>query len=91
MHCVPVFPDGSDLIFFVKTLGDASHFETEELKPVLHVLTHRDLYLHTVVVKGVTAERPTESGEWMAPEQWDSIGLPAPIRKLLDTTQAQLW
>ena len=91
MHCVPVFPDGSDLTLFVTTLGDASQFKTEELKPVLHVLTHRDLYLHTVVVQGVTAERPTEFGEWVAPEQWHSIGLPAPIRKLLDTTQAQLW
>ena len=91
MHCVPIFPDGDALASFVHTLRTSSRFETKQLKPFLHVLTHRDLYLHPVVIKGVVADRPNEDGEWMGSEQWDSIGLPAPIRKLLDMTQVHLW
>ncbi len=91
MHCVPIFPDDDALASFIHTLGNSSRFATQELKPFLHVLTHRDLYLHPVVIKDVVADRPTEHGAWMGSEQWDSIGLPAPIRKLLDTTQAHLW
>ena len=91
MHCVPVFADGASLSTYVASLGDASCMSCNELQPFLHVLTHRDLHLHPILVTGEIAERPAEEGGWFGPDQWGAIGLPAPIRKLLDSTQAQLW
>ncbi|CAN7257999.1 A/G-specific adenine glycosylase [Acidovorax sp. LjRoot129] len=91
MHCVPVFADDASLSSYVASLGDASRVSCNTLQPFLHVLTHRDLHLHPILVTGEIAERPTEEGEWFGPDQWAAIGLPAPIRKLLDSTQAQLW
>ena len=91
MHCVPVFADGASLNGYVKFLGDASRIACNELQPFLHVLTHRDLHLHPVLVTGEIPDQPTEEGAWFGVNEWSSIGLPAPIRKLLDSTQAQLW
>jgi A/G-specific adenine glycosylase len=51
----------------------------------LHVLTHRDLHLHPVLLD--TAHPPLhseESGGWFERAQWQQLGLPAPVRKLLD-------
>lgn len=91
MHCVPIFPSAEDAADFVAQLGGMGISELTELQPFVHVLTHRDLHLHPVLVKGDMPTRPTPEGEWLAPEQWGGVGLPAPIRKLLDSTQAQLW
>ncbi|MFI8614992.1 A/G-specific adenine glycosylase [Acidovorax sp. NPDC077693] len=91
MHCVPIFEDSASLHRCVETLPSASGLSVQELQPFVHVLTHRDLHLHPVLVTGVAAAQPTEDGEWLGAGQWSSIGLPAPIRKLLDTTQASLW
>lgn len=91
MHCVPVFTDSASLSEYVSSLGEASGMFCNELQPFLHVLTHRDLHLHPVLVTGGIPSQPTEQGAWFGVDEWDSIGLPAPIRKLLDTTQTQLW
>lgn len=91
MHCVPVFEDSAALHRSVESLREAAGFEIGELQPFVHVLTHRDLHLHPVLVSGALPERPLEEGSWFALDQWDAIGLPAPIRKLLEATQAQLW
>jgi A/G-specific adenine glycosylase len=91
MHCVPIFPDAASLAAFVATLGGSDQLTQNELEPFLHVLTHRDLHLHPVAVHGTFADRLSDDGEWLGPDQWDGIGLPAPIRKLLNATQAQLW
>ena len=58
----------------------------------LHVLTHRDLYLHPVVVQ-LPAVAPAlhgtlaQDGQWVAPSAWPDLGLPAPVRKLLHSVQ----
>ena len=54
------------------------------LPAFLHVLTHRDLHLHPVLVDAVTANSAISEDGWFAREQWQGVGLPAPIRKLLD-------
>ena len=55
------------------------------LPAFLHVLTHRDLHLHPVMVEVSSAmTKPTEVG-WFEPVQWKAMGLPAPIRKLMDS------
>ncbi len=91
MHCVPIFPDAGSLATFVAALAATDQIAQTELAPFLHVLTHRDLYLHPVAVRGAFSDRLSDDGEWLGPDQWDGVGLPAPIRKLLNATQAQLW
>jgi A/G-specific adenine glycosylase len=55
----------------------------------LHVLTHRDLFLHPVVVD-VRGVQPALGGQadvgygWQSPAAWPQLGLPAPVRKLLE-------
>ncbi|RZJ55544.1 MAG: A/G-specific adenine glycosylase [Acidovorax sp.] len=91
MHCVPIFEDSASLHRCVQTLQAFSGVSVQELQPFVHVLTHRDLHLHPVLVTGVGTSQPMEDGEWLGAGQWSAVGLPAPIRKLLDTTQASLW
>lgn len=91
MHCVPVFFDDAARAAFMAELGDPAQLVQEELPPFVHVLTHRDLHLHPVLISGDFRGNALEDGEWLGPDQWPSVGLPAPIRKLLDSTQARLW
>ena len=59
----------------------------------LHVLTHRDLFLHPVVVDvaGTAPALPAAlvpaagaAQPWLSMELWAERGLPAPVRKLLE-------
>ena len=64
----------------------------QDLPAVLHVLTHRDLFLHPVVVQ-LAGDRPAVAGDWAAggawfsPEAWPGLGLPAPVRRLLESLE----
>jgi A/G-specific adenine glycosylase len=49
-----------------------------------HVLTHKDMHLHPVRVQ-LPKLAPCDAGQWLAGDVWPSLGLPAPIRKLLTT------
>lgn len=55
----------------------------------LHVLTHRDLFLHPVVVD-VAGRQPAIDADalqglgWHSAQNWPQLGLPAPVRKLLE-------
>lgn len=93
MHCVPVFKDADACHAAVEALVGNLHCMRHELQPFVHVLTHRDLHIHPLLIQADSDEMspPTDDGEWLGPEQWSSVGLPAPIRKLLDTTQSALW
>lgn len=91
LHCVPTFPDSAALHRSVAMLSSASCLEVRELQPFVHVLTHRDLHLHPVLVHGAMPGGPMPEGAWFGANQWDALGLPAPIRKLLGATQEQLW
>lgn len=65
----------------------------EDLPSQLHVLTHRDLFLHPVVVQ-LAGERPPVQGDagmggaWFSADAWPGLGLPAPVRRLLETLAA---
>jgi len=56
-----------------------------ELPPFIHTLTHRDLHLHPVLldVCALAGEKPA-AGRWAAAADWPALGLPAPVRRLLD-------
>ena len=56
----------------------------------LHVLTHRDLFLHPVLVdvagiQPVISAEAMAGGAWQAAHAWPLLGLPAPVRKLLES------
>jgi A/G-specific adenine glycosylase len=48
-----------------------------------HVLTHKDLHLHVVQLPLTDAAAAKLGGAWFAAKDWMGLGLPAPIRKLL--------
>ncbi len=53
------------------------------LQPLLHVLTHRDWWLHPLQVKLPLRARGPGDGQWVAASDWPALALPAPVRKLL--------
>jgi A/G-specific adenine glycosylase len=61
----------------------------EYLQPVpafTHVLTHKDLHLHPwhLVLPAKAAKNVHwEDGQWIRADAWPALGLPAPVRKLL--------
>ena len=87
LYCLPVFDSEEALMAF---LPDRLHAGLESLQPFLHVLTHKDLHLFPVVAgfsvnqnMPLKATEPQPVGAWFAPDAWQGLGLPAPIRKLL--------
>jgi A/G-specific adenine glycosylase len=54
-----------------------------DLPAFKHVLTHKDLHLHPVQVVLPSGFDPDAMGAWFEPEQWQRLGLPAPVSKLL--------
>jgi A/G-specific adenine glycosylase len=74
--------------------------QLETLTPFLHVLTHRNLHLHPVRLRQdalnllqvspamkapVPHGAPGLNARWIAASEWPALGLPAPIRKLLQS------
>jgi A/G-specific adenine glycosylase len=51
--------------------------------PFTHVLTHKDLLLHPVQVQLSTTAMVDSAGAWIGVTEWPSLGLPAPVKKLL--------
>ena len=81
LYCLPLF-DSEDAL---RASLPALHLlELIDLPAFTHVLTHKDLHLHTRRL--VLAEATTQPGDgrWVAPEEWPTLGLPAPVRKLLE-------
>ena len=80
LYCPPVFGAREELC---AALGPG-HAELQELPAFTHVLTHRDLHLHPVRVR---AAQP-EAGQWFEARQWPGLGLPAPVRRLLESLRS---
>jgi len=57
-----------------------------ELLPVFtHVLTHKDLFMHPALVDIDSDAINLGAGDWFSPAQWATAGLPAPVRRLLES------
>ena len=84
LHCFPMWEDQAAVL---SLLPAAVQRQAQHLPALHHVLTHRDLHLHTVQV--VMGQRQADalaqavSGHWHGPEVWPALGLPAPVRQLL--------
>ena len=80
LECLPVFDSREALQSALP--ADA---KLEDLDSFLHVLTHRDLYLHPVRWAVPEAVSGLPPGGWRAANVWPGLGLPAPVRKLLES------
>ena len=57
-----------------------------DLPAFVHVLTHKDLHLHPVRIDG--GQPQGEAARWFEADEWSRLGLPAPMRKLLEGGEA---
>ncbi|MES2979785.1 MAG: A/G-specific adenine glycosylase [Pseudomonadota bacterium] len=81
LYCLPVFESEEQL---AQILPEGAAQQLEFRPTFRHVLTHKDLYLSPVASSaGPIASEFT--GGWYAPSAWPSLGVPAPIRKLLES------
>ena len=88
LHCLPVFDSEQALRDAIPASWQAL---LRPLPAFTHVLTHKDLQLHPFqVFPKSSADAETihignvENGRWVAATNWEALGLPAPVRKLLN-------
>jgi A/G-specific adenine glycosylase len=81
LYCLPVFDSFEALSAAVPPV-DVSLLEDGAV--FKHVLTHKDLHIHPVHLTVKTKSDIKVAGQWFAANEWPKLGLPAPIRKLLD-------
>jgi A/G-specific adenine glycosylase len=60
--------------------------QLQALPVFTHVLTHKDLHLHVYKLSLPDAAMAWEAGRWVAAHDWPAMGLPAPVRKLLQAS-----
>ena len=80
LHCMPLF-DSEDAL--VNQVPAAFKGALHALPVLTHVLTHKDLYLHTWHLSVPDQAIAWGTGKWISADAWPEVGLPAPIRKLL--------
>jgi A/G-specific adenine glycosylase len=80
LYCLPVF-DSRDAL--EQALAAEARPGLRDDASFRHVLTHKDLYLHPVASQAAPAQAQEPGGGWFSAAQWPTLGLPAPIRKLL--------
>ena len=80
LFCLPVFDSREAL---AAALPASQRARLHDAPAFLHVLTHKDLYLHPVEVELPAAALAAREGGWFGSDQWPGLGLPAPVRKLL--------
>ena len=78
LYCLPAF---ASLHALEQVLPPAS--EMIRHAAIAHALTHRQLLLHVCTVV-LPADWPgLPQGHWFAPDQWQALGVPAPVRAFL--------
>lgn len=79
LYCLPVFGSRDALEQALPSR------ELHDSEPFLHVLTHKDLHLHPVATV-LPATWDGMEGGWFGPRQWPGLGLPSPVRRLLESS-----
>jgi A/G-specific adenine glycosylase len=88
LHCLPLFDSEDNMLSAV--LPQMRKL-VAPLATLTHVLTHKDLHLHTwrlTVPPQATHVFHAHAGQWLAADAWPRVGLPAPIRKLLQAERS---
>ena len=86
LYCLPWFDSREALLDVLPARQQRNAHDIEVFK---HVLTHKDLYLHPVQVELSRRLDDPAGGQWIAPHAWKSLGLPAPVRRLLSQLVSQ--
>jgi A/G-specific adenine glycosylase len=81
LRCLPLFESREDLL---AALPPRAASRLLDLPPFVHVLTHKDLHLHPVRGQLTEAALVGRHGAWFASGAWPKLGLPAPVRRLLE-------
>ena len=81
LHCLPVFESRDALRAALPAIARA---RLQDDAPFVHVLTHKELHLHPVAAQLPAAGLRGRQGGWFASGEWPQLGLPAPIRRLLE-------
>uniref|UniRef100_C5CYY9 Adenine DNA glycosylase n=1 Tax=Variovorax paradoxus (strain S110) TaxID=543728 RepID=C5CYY9_VARPS len=81
LYCLPVFDSREELL---AALPPAALAGAQDLPPFVHVLTHKDLHLHPVLLQG--SQPKGDAARWVDAQEWGRLGLPAPMRKLLESS-----
>ena len=79
LYCLPAYESRDSLLHALP-----QSLELQDAPPFVHVLTHKDLHLHPVQVRVARKLQPASEGAWFARVAWPRLGLPAPIRILLE-------
>lgn len=80
LFCFPVFDSHEAL---ANVLPDSAAPRLQLATPFKHVLTHKDLHLHPVRWRADPGTALPDPGQWVVPERWPGLGLPAPVKTLL--------
>jgi A/G-specific adenine glycosylase len=81
LHCLPLFDSEESLRAAVPP-----HLQKALVcrEPFVHVLTHKDLHMHAWRLELDDPQIHWEQGQWVKGSAWGTLGLPAPVRKLLE-------
>ncbi len=80
LYCLPLYDSEEALR---QALGPDAQQHLQCEPAFTHVLTHKDLHLHACRVQ-LTAKNQLGEGRWVSAQEWPGLGLPAPVRKLLE-------
>ena len=86
LYCLPVFESFEALTAAVPAAAIADLVDDAVFK---HVLTHKDLHIHPVrlqINNKLNHSVINIKGNWVAACEWPKLGLPAPVRKLLQSS-----
>lgn len=86
LYALPVFSTRLELL---QILPVSQGVRVNDEPAFVHVLTHKDLHLHPVTVELPSASLLRPDGQWLASAAWSKLGLPAPMRRLLELNQAE--
>lgn len=79
LYCLPVFESAQALQ--AEWPGEMPWIH----QPVVsHALTHKDLLLHPLRLVWRNEWPLPEAGRWVHPAEWGELGMPAPVRRLLE-------
>ena len=86
LYCLPVFDSEAQLR---EALPATAGSKLQAMPSFVHVLTHKDLHIHPLYLRAAAGRGlPGSEGRWIAKQDWPSLGLPAPVRKLLETIES---
>ena len=83
LYCLPVFGSYEALL---EAVPPVDVLQLQDGLVFKHVLTHKDLHLHPIRLKKSKAGHLAIQGQWFDAATWSKLGLPAPVRKLLEVS-----